>query len=128
MSSSTPVLNLVLYSDASYLPHLCACVRSVLRHLRRNAKIRLFVLHGDKEAMEQESLEAIVRADSGVSVDWIPIQSDNYEGSFTPYGGYVSQASYYRLLVASLLPQDIERAVLLDCDTIVLGDLVELTE
>lgn len=59
-----------------------------------------------------------------VEVTWLPI--DGSDVADAPVGTYFTTATYYRLLIARLLPETVSRVLYLDGDTIVRGSIREL--
>jgi lipopolysaccharide biosynthesis glycosyltransferase len=119
-------IRLVVQTDAAYIPHVATMLRSVLANLRPGWGVHLYLLHAAEERLDQEKVNEVIRQNGLSSVSWLSFDAKQYKHIFTPFLGYVSYASYIRLLMASLLPQEVDRILYLDVDLIVTSDLVEL--
>lgn len=117
------VIVLVTYTDAAFVPHLTTMICSAGAHLAPSTCIRLFVLHAAVPADLQADAEASWSA-YPLTVQWLDC-SVYTDATFIPYA-HVSIASFNRLLIGSLLPADVERALLIDSDAVVLADLTPL--
>ena len=76
--------------------------------------------------MSSRSRDLVKRSVPHLSVDYITV--DESTTSDLPTYGYQSRATYGRLFIGDLLPPDLSRVLYLDCDLIVLDDLLQLTE
>ena len=134
-------INVVCAADNSYAMPLAVTVRSVIKNLKENRKIKLFIIDG---GINKQNKEKILRSlENGKCViEWLP-QPDRLLGNFEvqnqftieniPGVGTVTAkpylsniAAYYRLLIPNLLPECCQKAIYLDCDLIVTRDLGEL--
>ena len=116
---------IVLSTDDNFVQHCCAAMVSILRN---NKDVIFYILCESIFPENKKILQEIAEANSGVcqiiSVSHsIVKQFPMPEGEFI---GHISVATYYRLLVSSLLPSNIERCIYLDCDIIVRGSLEDL--
>jgi Glycosyl transferase family 8 len=71
-----------------------------------------------------EFLEPLIKLRDLYDVDITIIQNDGLHFSTWKELPYVSQATYLRLLIPSLIP--CQKAIYLDCDTLVIGDISKL--
>ncbi|GBO51719.1 glycosyl transferase, family 8 [Pseudanabaena sp. lw0831] len=120
-------------ADDNYMMPLAVTIRSALENLGKDRRILLFIIDGDiKERSKQRFLRSINL--ERCEVRWIPkpdkiINEDVIPTSITsglPEISHITIAAWYRLLIPKLLPQHIKKAIYLDCDLVVVGDLGKL--
>lgn len=126
----------VCAADDNYAMPLAVTIRSALENLKGNRKITLFIIDGgikeNNKRKIRKSLD-LKRCD----IHWIS-KPDNLLGNVRVLSGYsegnlaepdyINISTYYRLLIPELLPQEYAKAIYLDCDLVVTGDLEKLWE
>ena len=114
---------LVSASDDGYAMPLAVTIRSALNHLGRDRRMRLFVLDG---GLTEESRTRLVRSwnDPRLTVEWI--HPDMRLVGDLLVSHQVTVVTYLRLLMAELLPEQIQRAIYIDADMLVRRDLGQL--
>lgn len=117
---SKSTISVVIASDDNYVPHLGALICSIFDNINEGAAIDLIVLDGGITEANKRMLKALIPEDS--CLHFIPMQ-DEFGDSFTHM--HFSRATFYRLILDKLL-QSREKVIYVDCDTICLGDLLEL--
>lgn len=115
-------MNIICSSDSAYVPHLATMLES-LRQSNQREDINLYLLV-DNICGEELSLlfEFCLSLFGGVSI--IQVQRKRLAG--LPLSHHISLATYYRLLIPSLLPISCERALFLDSDIVVNGSISDL--
>lgn len=118
--------DVVINTDDNYIQHCMAMLCS----LYENNKEHHIILHVLMKSLTQINKNFI----EGISKRY-ENECYFYAVDETPLGGVqfrkkrpLSKAAYYRLLLASILPQDIHTVLYLDCDIIILRDLSEVFE
>jgi lipopolysaccharide biosynthesis glycosyltransferase len=131
---SEPIV-LVCAADDRYAMPLAVMARSALENIRSDRKVNLFIVDaGIKEVNKRKVLKSL---DSGrCEVVFLPkpeLLIKDIEAAHNycvmeeiQAKTHLSMAAYYRLLIAELLPEYIERAIYLDCDLVVKGNLEDL--
>lgn len=111
-------------NDAFAMP-LAAMVRSALDALRPGWTLELHVLDG---GLSDDSRRRLERSWQGAPLvaHWRTPDFARLAG--LPVDAKWSQATYYRLLLPDCLPSDVDRVLYLDCDMVVVKDLVDLWE
>ncbi len=111
-------------TDNNYLPFLDVAVSSLVKNRSRKYDYALYILHS---GIDGEKAEKLMRhAKGGVSIRFINVESHvNKLADCFNLRDYYTPAIYYRLFIVELFPQ-YKKAVYLDCDTVVLGDVSEL--
>ena len=114
-------MNIVLATDNNFVQHCCVTITSILCN---NENVDIFII---TEGLSAEN-ENILRT-----------QTEKYDGRFhialvdkaviaklpmpKTAAQHISPATYYRLFVAEILPDTIDRLIYLDCDIVVRGSL-----
>jgi lipopolysaccharide biosynthesis glycosyltransferase len=112
-------------ADARYVMPLAVMVRSVIANLRAGATLSVYVADGGVPTPEKERLSEFFRADN-VSLEWLDPPAAATDD--LPTWGRMPSTTYYRLLIADLLPADLGKLIWLDCDLVVTADLGRLWE
>ena len=118
-------INVVLSVDDRYAPHAAVTMLSALKTTETPSRLRFFILNGGNiSGKNRERLDQVVKQ-AGGRLDFIDI--DDRDLRFLPLNrDYVSIATYYRLVMHRYLPVDVEKAIYIDADTIVVEPLQQL--
>ncbi|MBO5850988.1 MAG: glycosyltransferase family 8 protein [Clostridia bacterium] len=111
-------------SDANYLPFLTVTLYSLKENASKNYNYKIYVLHaGINETSKQDVLSF---NDQNFSIEFVDV-SANLESvkNSLQLRDYYTGATYYRIFIANMFPK-YDKAIYLDCDTIVLGDISKL--
>lgn len=117
--------NIVVSTDSKYLIHTQTLISSIETNVK--GKIKVFVLSfglTEREKLETKNL-------FNCEIIYIDLTDEIISKRLCPQytlGGYMSVASYGRLLIPELLPKEIDKCLYLDVDGIVLKDLDKLWE
>jgi lipopolysaccharide biosynthesis glycosyltransferase len=119
-ANSTVNCPLVFACDEGYAMPLATTLRSIAEANRRSWPLDIYVLsHGFSEHMKRRIIDSLPNGSS--SIRWLPVD-------LTPFAGFstlrhISSMTYARLLIPSILPVGVTRALYLDTDILVLDDL-----
>lgn len=113
-------INIVLATDESYAQHAAVVMASVLANTETPDKIRFYVIADAVRAEKQKKLEDTV-ARWGSKVQFASLQNEAFKQAYV--SGYLSRAAYFRLDIPTVLPEEVRKAIYLDCDLIVLQDI-----
>jgi lipopolysaccharide biosynthesis glycosyltransferase len=113
----------VLAADDSFAMPLAVTVRSALDSLSPDRKLRLYVIDGGIRATSKQRMLQSWPA-GRYSVEWLKLDTSTLAG--LPCSGHINLVSYYRILIARVLPAEFDRAIYLDADLIVRADLARL--
>jgi len=118
--TSAPVL--VCAFDDNYAMSAAVMLKSAELNLATYTQIRVFVL---ERALRKANRERIAGSldPARVQLVWVPVDEAKING--LKVDRHVSKATYYRLLIEELLPA-LDRAIYLDSDVLVCGDLGQL--
>ncbi|MBD2444362.1 glycosyltransferase family 8 protein [Dolichospermum sp. FACHB-1091] len=139
--SNSPQVNdpiiLVCAADDKYAMPLATMTRSVLENLQRDRRISFYIIDGGITKKNKEKILKTLN-NTGCEVYFLSNHSSYFDESFKESVRYTiteGQAkkhltieAYYRLLIPELLPQKFEKAIYLDCDLVVNGDINQLWE
>jgi len=130
-----PIL-VVCAADNNYAMPLAVTMRSALENLKSTRKIFFYIIDGGiTDFNKAKILKSLITEKCEAEFIQIPDSLiDNILEAHQPMelGGsttrpeYISIASFYRLLIPELLPDQIEKVIYLDCDLAVKGNLEQL--
>ena len=127
MVSSVPI-NILCATDNGYAPY-CGIMLTSLFENNKECEMRVFVFV-DKEfsTVNRRKYERLGRK-YGCPI-LVTIVEDSLLEGFPVYrtSHAITLPTYFRLLAAKLLPEDVRRVIYLDCDIIVRGSLMPLWE
>jgi lipopolysaccharide biosynthesis glycosyltransferase len=126
-STNEDSIVLVCAADDGYAMPLAVTIRSVIENLKGNRKVTLFVIDGGiKQSNKQKILRSI--DPEKCNIEWIPAPHTLPKELPVSTGllPYLSIATYYRLLIPTLLSDQVKKAIYLDCDLVVNEDIEHL--
>jgi lipopolysaccharide biosynthesis glycosyltransferase len=115
----------VFACDAGYAMQLATALRSLADANRSAWPLEIYILSsGFSESTKEKIL--LSQPAGSCSVHWAPVDVAQFAGfSILPH---ISSIAYARLLIPRVLPESISRALYLDTDILVLGDLAPLCQ
>ncbi len=115
----------VFYSvDDNYLPFLAVSIRSLIDNLSPDAKCEIHILHN---GLTPKNADRIAQ----LTTDRVKIRLANVSSKLAPIAkklnlrDYYTASIYFRLFIPSLFPK-YRKAIYIDADTVINGDLTEL--
>lgn len=123
-------MQIVFTSDNNYLRYLGVTICSICENNADEDIVFHVVLSGQVQEPGKEYLKGIV-SKYGKQLHFYPIHNDLLD--ILPAGKpgqpmHISTAAYYRLFLASILPESVDKVIYLDCDLIVEGSLKPMWE
>ncbi|MBW4692134.1 MAG: glycosyltransferase family 8 protein [Lyngbya sp. HA4199-MV5] len=116
---------LVCSADENYAMPMAAMLCSVLANLKTNAPLMISVLDGNmRPTTRQKVLRSLQAQQVPFHLSWL--QPDHTVLQGLPLSRHYTLAAYYRLLIPEALPANFNKAIYLDCDIIVQGNLAAL--
>jgi lipopolysaccharide biosynthesis glycosyltransferase len=115
----------VASADERYIMPLTVMVRSLLENLESGVSVDLYVFEDATTANSRRRAEDSWRP-FPVRSHWITPDQSGLEGKLQDRGYAGQPATYFRLLAGDLLPPEVTKAIYLDSDILVLGDVSEL--
>ena len=120
MNSDTPVV--LCAADNRYSMPLAVMLRSLADNLAEGGSVAVWVLHGGMSLRNRWRITRFLPSNT-ISVHWVRVNKALL--STMPVFGHVSLATYFRLLMPYVLPREIHKAIYLDVDLVVKGDINE---
>jgi lipopolysaccharide biosynthesis glycosyltransferase len=117
-------LNIFLSADENYLKHLQVAIISLLINCSDCSRLRLYILDGGLSEESKEKLDAIAKNFS-TKINFCT-EAQSVYNEYTVNASRMSNAAYYRISIPDVLPDVEERALYIDCDLVVEGDVLEL--
>lgn len=110
--------------DNNYVQHMAATISSILKHKTENEYIKFYILDGGITKQNKKKLEFFTN-NYNCEISYIKPDMEKLKNCNTYKGDYISLATYYRLFIPELIPQE-DKVLYLDCDIIVRKPLSNL--
>ncbi len=121
-----PIVPIFFAADEKYLPYLSVCLTSIKANARKGCDYRIYVLHAGVEGKVPQKLA--VFNDEDFTVEFVDVSADlKVLSDRLHMRDYYTSATYFRIFIAGMFPQ-YDKALYLDSDVIVRGDIYELFE
>ena len=111
-------------ADKNYLPYLSVAITSLKAHSNPEFLYKIHVLYTGELGERANEISALAVENVSISFDDISNVIDRIN-AFIHCRDYYTDAIYYRLFIPELFTQ-YEKAVYLDCDTVLLDDIANL--
>jgi lipopolysaccharide biosynthesis glycosyltransferase len=112
-------------ADERYVMPLTVMVRSLLENLKRGTPVDLYIFQDNVGEASRQCAEASWKP-FPVRAHWIAPDKSKVEDAGTGRAFAGPPTVYFRLFAGELLPPEVTKAIYLDADIMVLGDLSEL--
>lgn len=122
-SVSDDQMVVVASTDDNYAYPLGIMFVSLLENTQDPKKVALFIIDGGICDEKKQQLSALI-ARYGASLVFLDVNNDVY-ASF-PTVAQISAPAYYRISIPELFDHSVKRAIYLDCDLIIQGDIATL--
>ncbi len=114
---------IVCAADERYAAPLAVLLVGLQQHLKRYPAAQVFILDNGISRRSRRRIEESIDAGK-LSLHWIRLRRQMLAG--LPLSGHIKPAAYARILIPHLLPDTITKAIYLDVDILVNGDIGEL--
>jgi lipopolysaccharide biosynthesis glycosyltransferase len=125
----------VCAADNKYAMQVAITIRSIVENLSSDRKLIQYIIDGGiKERNKRKILESV--DSQRCEIRWLPkpdallgkleVEKEFCISDDVGAPGYISLATYYRLVIPTLLPNEYKKAIYLDCDLVVNCDLGKL--
>ena len=115
------VINVVLCSDDNYAQHIAVVIVSIM--VRTKEKVCFYVINDNISKNKIEKIKNTAVAFKA-EIKFVSVPEDKFSNVYL--SGHVSKAAYFRLALADILPNDIEKVIYLDIDLLVFDDIKKL--
>lgn len=121
---SKKVIPVFYATDENYLPYLTVSLSSLKENANKSYLYKIYILHA---GMEEKKSEEVLKYQTDTFRIYFVNVAERLEKIKTSLQlrDYYTGATYYRVFIAGMFPQ-FEKAIYLDSDTVVLGDISEL--
>ena len=116
-SASTHAVDVVLASDQAFLPFTAVTIGTILNNYRDRRTLRIHLLTDAPLSQEHADRFNQLQSIRSHVFNEVVVDGSSYEGLRTTPG--ISVATYYRLQMHELLPEDVKRVVYMDADIVV---------
>lgn len=116
-------LNVFFTIDQGFIQHFSVAVISLLEN-NKDLDLQIHLIHDMLDTSELNYLLTFIRDKYNIVVN--VYTTNNLTFSKYPISLHVSRATYFRLLLADILPQEIKSGLYLDADIVVAGSLKAL--
>ena len=110
--------------DNNFFKYAIVSLTSLIENADRRRRYHIHILHTDITAENQAIAKRLENKQFTVSFDDVTDYLHSIKDKM-PIRDYYSKTTYYRLFIADMFPE-LEKAVYIDSDTIVLGDISKL--
>lgn len=117
-------INVAAALDSNYFKYTCVMLTSLFENQSYDLEIHIFLLQSDLLEWEKEYLQELIESYGG-RLHWLNVNTSVFPKEL-PLPGCWPVEIYYRLMLQDILPEDVEKILYLDVDTIVNKPLDEL--
>ncbi len=111
-------------ADENYLPYLIVSLSSLKENANKEYEYKIYILSTGLTKAAEEKLNKY--ADENFCIQWVNVSKKMQDvKNMLQLRDYYTGATYYRIFIAEMFPQ-YDKAIYLDSDTVVLGDISEL--
>ena len=110
--------------DNAFVKFTVVALHSIMCNANREYRYRIHILHNDITEEMQEKIKAMEDDNFEIRFENVMHYLDKISERL-PIRDYYSNTTYYRMFIAEMFPQ-YDKALYLDCDTLVLGDIADL--
>ena len=111
--------------DDNYSPYLAVTLRSLIDSSNPDVDYDIYVLETNMSEKNKEILKRMEKPNIKINYVNITNKLNKIGKKLDDVRDYYTQTIFYRLFIAGLFPK-LHKAIYLDCDIVVLDDLVEL--
>lgn len=117
-------INIIFASNDNYAQPMGVAIYSLLDNfLSDKYIIKIIILDGGILEGNKDKIKEIGKKFS-VEIEFVKISDEIFKE--VKYIGRYTLATYYRLIIPNILGQEVKKALYLDCDILVMGNIVEL--
>ncbi len=123
LKSDSEAIVIVCAADNGYAMPLAVTVRSVMANIQTKRKIVLFIIDGGIRLGNKRKIIESLNSEQ-IKIEWVQPKRAIFAKMMVSL--HVTIATYYRILIPELLPSNFKKAIYLDSDLIVKGDIEQL--
>lgn len=111
---------LVCAADDNYSMPIASATRSVIANFQSEHKLVLYIIDGGISQLNKQRIIKNLKSEQ-VSINWLKPRKQHFKNAQT--SSTITTAAYYRLLIPQLLPKQFNKAIYIDSDLIVQGNI-----
>ncbi|APW98880.1 hypothetical protein CHINAEXTREME_14340 [Halobiforma lacisalsi AJ5] len=115
--------NIVYATDENYWIPLYNSIYSLLEN-NRSINANIYIICNEKNEMFDENIDYLHDVHGGININYITINDDLFADY--PEPRHLTKGIYYRILLGTLLPEDINKVLYIDCDTLIVSSIGDL--
>lgn len=117
-------LHLAYSINNNYVNHLIVTLYSLLKNNKRY-KIHAHILSSDISKGSIKNINSLAEFHDGFKTSYYKVNPADFSNMAITMG-YITLETYYRLVLADILPQNVKKIIYLDADILVVGDISPL--
>lgn len=121
MKSNKSSIEVAFAINKGYIEQLEMSIFSLLRN-NHNQSFRVHILSTDLTAGDRQHIVEVVSTYGDIEVEFPVIDSSRFDGLKLNID-HISVETYYRYILAEILPKNIKKIIYLDADILVIGDI-----
>lgn len=117
-------MHIVSSADDNYAQHLGVMFVSLLKNMDKTRKVKLYVIDGGIKEHNKKLLQETTFK-FGIPIEFLEIDKQQFEHAYE--SKHITKAAYYRICIPELITDpDVNKAIYIDCDAVVLEDISKL--
>lgn len=122
--NGNPIIPIFYACDNHFVKYTVVSLQSMMSNASKDRQYRVHILHVDIEKELQEKVKEM--AEENFEIRFVNVMEHlDRISEMLPIRDYYSKTTYYRMFIAEMFPE-YEKAIYIDSDTVVLGDVAEL--
>lgn len=122
--NSLETIEIVFSTDNNYISHCSAAIASILLNSTSNVNFKFHILDGGISNKNKSNIKKLSKI-RPFDIEFYDMKKYDFS-EFALNRSYISEATYYRLMLLDILSPTINKVIYLDCDIIVEKDIKEL--
>lgn len=114
------VINLIFTIDSKYIQHFTVALTSILEN-NKELPFQVFVIHDLKYLTKLYKISVFFEKKYGLKLKFLSLQSEKVDNLKITH--HISKATYFRILIADIIPAEVDKALFIDSDVIVTSTL-----
>lgn len=124
MKWKSNTIHLAISFDENYITPFYVLATSIFLNNKKNDIVIHSIASGITDAQKNGIIEYAHQ--NNAQIFFYEVSQENLSGLVIPKDSWFTVAAYYRLFFPSLVPDDIQKLIYIDADTVVIKDLSEL--
>lgn len=116
-------INIIFATDENYAQHAAVAIASILCNTAYPSNIHFYIIDDNIDDDNKNKLQNTVLKFNS-NINFVNISENSLNQVFV--SGSITRAAYFRLTIPNILPKSVNKVIYLDCDLIVLGDIINL--